>query len=125
MGRTNDLRKLIRGKLLHICRNVYYETAPDTFLYPHITFSCKNMSAVDGNRQDIMLDIDLWDKSENANQIEEMADETEDAFNIKNEPQDTILPTFYLVSRNSVEDENKMIRHRAIRVLIETYERKE
>lgn len=123
MSRTNNLRKIVQKKLKSICENTYYEEASDENMYPHIVFTISTINTGDITRADYNIDIDVWDKTEDAKAIEEIADEIENAFNNKNEPQESILPTFYLIDRKSIKDEDKKIRHRLIRVLAENYER--
>lgn len=125
MGKTNDLRKLVREQLKEICTNVYYEIAADDKMYPHIVFSFDSCGLEDLNRQDLILNIDLWDKSGQAVAIEDLSDALESIFNNQNMPQDTILPTFFLIDRKAIPDEDKKIRHRLIRVLVQNYKRSE
>lgn len=123
MSKTNDLRKLIQSRLKTVCENVYYEYADDENLYPHITYEFVTNVNDDLYRSDINLDVDIFDKSSSATLIEDLADNVEKLFNNKNLPQDTILPTFFLIDRKSVPDEDKKIRHRLVRILIQNYER--
>lgn len=124
MSKTNDLRKLIQSRLKTVCENVYYEHADDEKLYPHITYEFVTNVNDDLYRSDINLDVDIFDKSSSATLIEDLADDVEKLFNNKNLPQDTILPTFFLIDRKSVPDEDKKIRHRLVRILIQNYERR-
>ena len=125
MSRTNDLRELVQNKLLtieEINSNAYYENADENNMYPHIVFSFSQNLDLQ-IRSDITIDIDIWDKSTNATVIENVADKVEDLFNSTNNPQETILPTFYLIDRKKVPDEDKRIKHRLIRVLCQNYEK--
>ena len=122
--RTNNLRKLVQAKLKTVCDNVYYENADEDKMYPHCVFSFQFIDTSDTGfaRSDATLTIDVWDKSKSAIAIEDMCDSVEDLFNGTNQPQDSILPTFYLISRTAVTDDVKEIRHRVIRVLVQNYE---
>lgn len=122
---TNELRKLIQSKLKTVCDNVFYEIADNKMIYPHCVFSFRSVDTSDFAfaRKDIRCDIDIWDKGNDATQIEDLADSIESLFNAKNIPQDEILPTFFLDRRISVLDEDKDIRHRVIRLTIQNYER--
>lgn len=123
MSRTNDLRKLMMTMLKEVCNSVYCENADKDEIYPHIVYTISNINLGDLVRNDYIADIDIWDRSESLLQIEELKDKVEDMFRNKNMPCDTILPTFYLVDSIKVNDEDKMIRHRRIRVQIQNYER--
>lgn len=120
---TNDLRKLIQSRLKEICENVFFETADNEKLYPHIVYSYETVNLDDLNRKDYIIDINLWDKDSSAVRIEDMTDIVERVFNNQNLPQDTILPTFYKVDRKIIPDEDKKIRHRLVRILVQNYER--
>lgn len=122
---TNELRKLIQGKLKTVCDDVFYEIADDKMMYPHCVFSFRSIDTSDlaFARKDFSCDIDIWDKGKDATRIEDLADQVEELFNAKNFPKDGILPTIFLDRRISVIDEDKEIRHRVIRLTIQNYER--
>lgn len=123
MNRTNELRKLIKSRLGTVCSRVYYDTADDSGMYPHIVFSYDNIDTGDLHRHDMMVNVDIWDKSKSAFTIETLADRVEDLFCAVNLPQDTILPTFFLAGRKSIPDEDKRIKHRLIKVVVQNYEK--
>ena len=123
MSKTNDLRAVIHGKLKTVCNDVYYENAIDDAMYPHCVFSFGNIVNDDFSRADITVSIDVWDKSESAAAVEDLCDDIERLFNNSNLPQENILPTFFLVNRIPVMDEDKKIRHRVIKLLVQNYER--
>ncbi len=129
MGRTNKLRKLVKLVLsnehfiqTYGVKGVWFEIADEENMYPHITFQFDQINTGDLYRHDLSLIIDLYDKGTSALVVEQMADDVEDMFNAKNLPQEAILPTFYLERRNVVMDEDKMIRHRQIEIIVQNYE---
>lgn len=122
--RTNELKKYIQSSLKTVCDNASYKRAVNDKLYPHIVFTFKDINTGDLTRHDISVDIDVWDKDNGTVDIDEMCDSIEDMFNFKNHPQDKILPTFYLESRNDVTDDDKTIEHRLIRIVVQNYERR-
>ena len=121
--KTNDLKKLIQTKLKTLTTNVYYEIAADNAMYPHIVFSFKTINLGDLWRQDYMLDVDVWDKGQNTTNIDALCDNIESLLHMQNLPQTKILPTFYLVDRRSIVDEDKTIKHRLVRFQIQNYVR--
>ena len=129
MGRTNKLRKLVKSILsdehfiqTYGIKGVWFEVADEEKMYPHITFQFDQVNTGDLYRHDLSLIVDLYDKGTSALVVEQMADDVEDMFNAKNLPQEAILPTFYLERRNVVMDEDKMIRHRQIEIIVQNYE---
>lgn len=123
MARTNDLKKLIQGKLLTLTANVYHEQARDNALYPHIVFAFKEVNLGDISRQDYILEIDVWDKGTLTTTVDDLADSVEDLFHTENLPQENILPTFYKIDRKAILDPDKTIKHRIIRFQIQNYVR--
>jgi hypothetical protein len=121
--RTNDLKKLIQTKLKTITTDVYYEVASDDALYPHIVFDFDSINLGDLSRQDYMLNIDVWSKGKNTKPIDDMCDSIEELLQGQNLPQENILPTFYLVDRRTVPDQDKDIKHRLIRFQVQNYVR--
>lgn len=123
MSRTNDLKKLIQTKLKTLAMNVYYEIAADNALYPHVVFTFDSIDLGDLSREDYMLNVDVWDKGKSTTAIDDLCDSIENLLQAENLPQTHILPTFYLVDRRNVPDEDKAIKHRVIRFQIQNYER--
>ena len=121
--RTNDLKKLVQEKLKTLTTNVYFETAADNALYPHVVFSFREINLGDLSRQDYTLEVDVWSKGTNTTSIDELADKVEDLLHTQNLPQTNILPTFYKVDRKSILDSDKSIKHRLIRFQIQNYVR--
>lgn len=123
MSKTKDLRKVIQTYLLTVCDNVFYETAPDDQMYPHIVWNLTRVDLGDIHRDDLILDVDLWDRDTDAKDIDDMADSIEEMFNANNDPQTTILPTFFRIDRKNVIDEDKRIKHRILSFQIQNYVR--
>lgn len=127
MSRTNDLRKLIRQRLMSLqsrynLKDVYYEIADERKMYPHIVYDLEEVNPTD-KRRDYVLSIDLFGKDRATYDMENLADDIEDLFNSQNLPQDTILPTFYLETRRQVPDEDKTIKHIIVKFTVQNYER--
>ena len=121
--RTNDLKKLVQTQLKTVATNVYYEVADKNAVYPHLVFSFRRLDLNDLSRQDYILQVDVWDRSNKTQVVDDLADGVENLLQAKNLPQTDILPTFYLIDRKMVEDEDKMIRHRQIQFQVQNYER--
>lgn len=123
MGKTTDLRKLIQTQLLTACSDVFYETAPADKMYPHIVWDLTRIDLGDLSRDDLILDVDIWDRNTDAKNIDNLADAVEALFNAQNLPQLTILPTFFRIDRKSVPDEDKKIKHRVLSFQVQNYVR--
>lgn len=121
--RTNDLKKLVQTQLKTVTANVYHEVADNKAVYPHLVFSFRRIDLNDLSRQDYVLQVDVWDRNNKTQRVDDLADEVENLLQAQNLPQKNILPTFYLIDRKTVEDEDKMIRHRQIQFQVQNYER--
>lgn len=123
--RTNDLKELVQTKLKTLTPNVYHEIANEKKLYPHIVFTFRRIDLQDLSRQDYILEVDVWDFNENdkTEVVDDLTDSVENLFQGENLPQENVLPTFYLIDRRNILDENKHIKHRQIQFQIQNYER--
>ena len=121
--RTNDLKYLVQAKLKTLTANVYYEIANEKKMFPHIVFNFRRIDLGDLWRQDYILEIDIWDKQDSSLQVDDLADQVENLLQAENLPQDNVLPTFYLIDRQNIPDENKEIKHQRVQFQIQNYER--
>lgn len=121
--RTNDLKYLVQSKLETLTANVYHEIANEKKLYPHIVFEFRRIDLGDLWRQDYILEVDIWDKQDSSQRVDNLADQVENLLQAENLPQTNVLPTFYLINRQNIPDEDKEIKHRRIQFQIQNYER--
>ena len=126
MAMTNDLRILIEERLNSIkteygIKEISYRLASDHAMFPHVTYDFPTRVPTDMGREDYVLDINVWDK--NQARAFEILDAYKDLFAFRNDPQDTILPTFYETSSGSIEDPDKTIIHLVLRLQSQVYER--
>ena len=121
MSKTIELRKVITSILRKANAEVYYENATDTALYPYIVYELESINWGTVGRDDVYLIIDIWDKNDSSLNIELITDKVEDLLNNLNAPTNLVLPTFYKESRRALQDEDKSIRHRQLRFVIQNY----
>jgi hypothetical protein len=121
--RTNDLKYLVQSKLETLTANVYHEIANEKKLYPHIVFEFRRIDLGDLWRQDYILEVDIWDKQDSSQRVDNLADQVENLLQAENLPQTNVLPTFYLIDRQNIPDEDKEIKHRRVQFQIQNYER--
>ena len=70
------MRKLkveIRNKLLTVCPNVFFESAPDTAPCPYIVYDLTQGLNI-GDQTVINMDIDIWDKNKSTVNIDTILD---------------------------------------------------
>lgn len=121
MSSTKHLRKLIKDTIQQIGVKAYYESATQDDPFPYVTYEFDSINVSDQARREASVIIDIWDKSNDSGNIEDLADSIEEAFHYKNLRTDKILSSAYCVSRLSLPDENPLIKRRQISVLVKYY----
>lgn len=120
-SKTLEVRKVITKLLRGSGNEVYYEEATQNAGYPYIVFSFSTVDLNNSPRDDYFLVVDIWDRNKQTLRVEEIADEVEEILSFTNSPTETILPTFYKTSRDSIPDENKMLKRRQLRFNVQNY----
>lgn len=122
--KSNALKKLVQTQLKTVMSNVYFELAPDSAMFPHCVFNFQNINLGDLSRDDVILEVDIYDRKNSTQNIDSYADSVEALFNASNLPQTTILPTFFRDGRMTIVDStDKKIRRRKLRFIVQNYER--
>lgn len=121
MAKTEELRKVIVSVMSEVCPRVYYENSHDKAEYPYIVYELNNIDLGKIERDDLTMTVDVWDKSVNPKEAERIADALEELLNASNLPSETVLPTFYRVSRQTIYDTDKSIRHKQLKFQIQNY----
>ena len=119
MSKTLELRGIVMTQLNKSNGQSYYEIALDTAIYPYKVFTFDNIDLGDMVRDDLIMIVDVW--SNDAKEADLLADTLEDVLNGNNAPSGTSYPTFYRISRSTIPDENKSIKHRQLKFLIQNY----
>lgn len=122
MSKTLALRKLIIEKLQTVSGGSYHRTAPKDAAFPYKTFSLTSGAFPDSLRDDLELEVDIWDRAKDWKAVEEIADQIEALFNDANLPQENIFPTFFRENRYSLDDPDKNLQHIQLRFLVQLYE---
>ncbi|MBQ9491122.1 MAG: DUF3168 domain-containing protein [Lachnospiraceae bacterium] len=126
---SNGLRILVKSTLLSACQRVFYKKADKDAMYPHVVFELKKSRKYDTARDDVTIDVDIWTKADgcgtDVSEVEafNIADAIEGAFNNRNSPQETFLPTFFVENIQEIEDADKDITHIAVEITAQNYER--
>lgn len=121
MSKTKTLRKLITNQLQTVPGGTYHRLAPDDAAFPYKVFTLDNSAFMDA-RDDIYLDVDIWDKSLDPKGAEDIADQVEALFNDVNLPAPPIYPTFFREARYPLDDPDKTLQHIQLRFLVQLYE---
>ena len=103
MSKTIELRKDIQALLKEVLEKVYYRRASLRKMYPHVIFTIEDIF------QAKVLNIDIWDKSEDTIRIEELADSIEKLKDtvVNNKNHSFIL--YYNEDRKWIDDDDKSL----------------
>lgn len=128
MAMINDLRRLVDLRLNSIkteygIKDIGYRLASDQKVYPHVVWDITTITPADMGRSDVLLDFHVWGKKED--DVFRIMDAIRDLLMFRNDPQQTILPTFYEQSEGTVDDPDKTLVHGVVRMQCQVYERPE
>lgn len=121
MNKTKNLRKLVFGQLQTVQGGTYHRAAPKDAPFPYKVFSLSSVSFTDA-RDDLTLDVDIWDRSLDPKTAEDMADEIEALFDGANLPAPPLFPTFFRDARFFLDDPDRNLQHLQLRFLVQLYE---
>lgn len=121
MSKTNSLREIIQSNINSIVKSAY-RNIDDKEDFPYAVYDFENIDLGDINRDDLILLVDIWGKGNDTSNIEEITDRIDKMFNAANMPSEEVLPTFYRISRQPIDDEDKTIIHRQLKFQIQNYD---
>lgn len=121
LSKTKALRKLIREQLETVPGGTYHKDAPKDAGYPYKTFILSSAAFTDA-RNDMELEVDIWDRTRDPKAVEDIADQIEALFACANIPAPPIYPTFFRENRYTLEDPDKNLQHIQLRFLVQLYE---
>lgn len=120
MNKTRLLRKLIKAQLQTVPGETHHRKAPAEAAYPYKTFTLSGGTFTDA-RDDLDLDVDIWDRSRDPKTVEDIADRIETLFNDANLPAPPIYPTFFRENRYTLDDPDKDLQHIQLRFRVQLY----
>ena len=120
MSKTKTLRKLVNEKLQTVPGETYHRRASTESVYPYKTFTLTDTLYTDA-RDDLELEIDIWDRSLDPKAAEDIADQIEALFHDANFPTPPIYPTFFRDARYVLDDPDKNLQHIQLRFLVQLY----
>ena len=125
MAKTKTLRKLVMEKMQTVPGGTYHKNAPKDAAYPYKVFKLASVAFPNNDRDDLDLEVDLWDRAPDPKTLEDIADQIEALFNDKIYPAPPIYPAFFRESRHDLEDPDKTLQHIQLRFLVQLHETEE
>ena len=120
MSKTKALRKLAQAQLKTVPGGTYHLRAPKDAAYPYKTFTLTSATFTDA-RDDLELEVDIWDRSLDPKTAEDIADQVEALFDGANLPAPPIYPTFFRENRYTLDDPDKNLQHIQLRFIVQLY----
>lgn len=121
----NDLRRLIELRLNSIkteygIKEIGYRLASDQKAFPHVVWDITTITPTDMGRSDVLLDFHVWGREEAV--VFTIMDAIRDLLMFRNDPQETIFPTFYEMSEGTIDDPDRTLIHGVVRMQCQVYE---
>lgn len=120
MSKTIVLRKLVKEQLQTVAGETHHKVAPADAAYPYKTFRLSRVLFTDA-RDDMELEVDVWDRSLDPKTAEGIADDIEALFHDANLPAPPIYPTFYRDTRIPLDDPDPNLQHIQLRFIVQLY----
>lgn len=117
---TNMLIALM-NRLMEVEPNTWYEVA-NTTTYPYAVVSIQPLADSEKDRQDNIVEIDVWDQTTDPMALEELTTKLDKALKKWKFTDDTQGFWLQRISRGNIPDEDINIRRRQIRYQIKRYE---
>ena len=118
--KTKTLRKLVFDKLQTVPGGTHHRLAPKDAAFPYKTFTLSDARYTDA-RDDLELEVDIWDRSLDPKAAEDIADQIEALFHDANLPAPPIYPTFFRDARYMLDDPDKTLQHIQLRFQVQLY----
>ena len=124
------LKTDIQTFLKTLCDRVYYERAEDTTAYPYVVFNLVDSRENEGNREDIDLEVDVWDDEQDTTVLETLVGDIDGDGDVLNASglhrklfytSGQISAKCYRDRRLAIIDEEPRLRRRQLKYYIQTY----
>ena len=122
MSKTRALRNIVMEQLKTVPGETYHRRSASSAMYPHKVFTLTSSSFPYGDRDDIELEVDLWNRGGDPKVLEDIADSIEKLFKGAIYPAHPIYPAFFLEARYYLEDPDKALQHIQLRFLVQLHE---
>ena len=122
LSRSAQLQRIVQSKIESLGYTGYADEAPDSAVYPYVVYNLGSWSYEDA-RDDIVLDVDVWDLGANYVTAEAMADDIEAEFtgDAVHGYESGVLPQFFRYLRTKVPDTDKKIKRINLKIQIQNY----
>lgn len=120
-----ELLKVINTKLRSVTSRSYFDIAPNQAEFPYVTYRLPVSNDIDGcpngNREDFILEIDIWDNITDTTRLETLAQQIDDEMQRTHEYNSNVAVSFYRLNRLMLPDTDQTINRRQLRYRLPTY----
>lgn len=120
-----ELLKVIKTKLRTVTARSYFDIAPQNTVFPYVTYRLPSSNDLDGdpngNREDFILEVDIWDNILDTTRLETLAQQIDDEFQRTYVNNANVAVHFYRLSRLMIPDTDQSINRRQLRYRLPTY----
>ncbi|MCR6096854.1 hypothetical protein HXA31_20425 [Salipaludibacillus agaradhaerens] len=118
----NNLLVYLYETLSNVHTNTHLEIAKDDAPYPYIVFNLPTSTDAERQRQDFILEVDIWDQTTDTRALETLTDDIDKTIKKVRYVDDNQLLIFTRINRLMISDPDPMIRRRQLRYEIKRYE---
>jgi hypothetical protein len=118
-----DFLEFLQVQTAAIEPKAYLEYAPQDAILPYVVYTLRRMEAAEGNRNDITIEFNVFDKGNDTTAIENMSDRIKRGLDRLKfvDPEDKFHTVIYFVNGLMIPDSDPNIRRRALTFKAKTY----
>lgn len=125
-----ELQKQITSFLLTKSTRVYFRKAPENSVFPYVVYNLPNSEAGYSEREDIILEVDIWDNTNLTQTIDTLVGAIDGDGDLKDPTGlhrkliyigGSLSAKIYRENRLIIDDEDSSIERRQLRYSIQTY----
>lgn len=115
------LGDIIDARLKDVHGRVFHESAGKGATFPYVVYKFPN-STDDFEKEDFILEVDVWGVGENTRDLEELTDDISKALHKYHHYSEGVVQTsVYRINRVAIPDPDRNIRRRQLRFVCKTY----
>lgn len=122
-----NLYQFVIDDITSVTSRVYPERADSDALFPYVVIKFPTINELDHNQDQVILEIDVWHKIGDGNdiliEIENLTDAIDKLFKGRRNLDENYLLMFQRLNRLSIPDEDSSIKRRQLRYAIKTYKK--
>lgn len=124
-----SIMKYLTTELKKLSPRVYNEYATSNAIFPYVVFNIRTSNILETNREDVILEIDIWDIQKDGYDaivnVELLTDKIDKFLKDNRHNDENQVLIFSKIGRLSLPDENTNIKRRQLRYVVRYYDKKQ